>query len=113
MQPKKLLIGAAVCFTLSGVAASADQVTIASWGGSYQAAQSKALFKPVAEAFGHHDQGGVLQGHWPGAHQGGSPVRAVGHHRYRIPGAAPAAVPRTFSFHLIIPDCCINRGTLL
>ena len=50
MQPKKLLIGAAVCFTLSGVTASADQVTIASWGGSYQAAQSKALFKPVAEA---------------------------------------------------------------
>ena len=52
MQPKKLLIGAAVCFTLSGVAASADEVTIASWGGSYQAAQSKALFKPVAEALG-------------------------------------------------------------
>ena len=52
MQSKKLLIGAAVCFALSGVAASADEVTIASWGGAYQDAQSKALFNPVAEALG-------------------------------------------------------------
>ncbi len=28
------------------------EVTVASWGGSYQAAQSKALFQPVAEAMG-------------------------------------------------------------
>ena len=52
MQPKKLLIGAVVSFALTGPAASADEVTIASWGGSYQAAQSKALFMPVAAALG-------------------------------------------------------------
>ncbi len=32
--------------------ASAQEVTIASWGGSYQSAQSKALFQPVAKALG-------------------------------------------------------------
>ena len=36
--------------TLSGV--SADEVTVASWGGSYQEAQSKALFQPVSKATG-------------------------------------------------------------
>ncbi len=34
------------------ITASADEVTVASWGGSYQDAQSKALFIPVAEAMG-------------------------------------------------------------
>ena len=34
------------------ITASADEVTVASWGGSYQDAQSKALFMPVAEAMG-------------------------------------------------------------
>ena len=29
-----------------------EQVTIASWGGSYQEAQSKALFQPAEEATG-------------------------------------------------------------
>ncbi len=52
MQYKKLLLGAAVCFAVSGMTASADEVTIASWGGAYQDAQSKALFNPVAEALG-------------------------------------------------------------
>ncbi len=32
--------------------AQAEQVTIASWGGSYQEAQSKALFEPAAEKTG-------------------------------------------------------------
>ena len=52
MRPKNLLLGAAAGLVLSGAAASADEVTIASWGGAYQAAQSKALFGPVAEALG-------------------------------------------------------------
>ena len=51
-QLKKLLIGATACLFLAGAAVSADEVTIASWGGSYQAAQSKALFQPVATALG-------------------------------------------------------------
>jgi len=51
MQPKKLLLGAAACLALSA-AASADEVTVASWGGAYQEAQSKALFGPVAEKLG-------------------------------------------------------------
>src|SRR5262245_56725895 len=29
-----------------------DAITVASWGGSYQEAQSKAFFKPTAEALG-------------------------------------------------------------
>ncbi len=37
-------------FTVS--AASAADLTIASWGGSYQEAQSKAIFQPVAKAMG-------------------------------------------------------------
>lgn len=54
MQPKKLLLGAAAtCLALSAAVTSADdEVTIASWGGAYQEAQSKALFNPVAEALG-------------------------------------------------------------
>ncbi|MDA7989995.1 MAG: ABC transporter substrate-binding protein [Gammaproteobacteria bacterium] len=32
--------------------AGANEVTVASWGGSYQEAQSKALFKPVEKALG-------------------------------------------------------------
>ncbi|MEM1198813.1 MAG: extracellular solute-binding protein, partial [Pseudomonadota bacterium] len=35
----------------AGVAMAAD-LTIASWGGSYQAAQSKAIFQPVAKKLG-------------------------------------------------------------
>ena len=37
---------------LAGHGASAQEVTAASWGGSYQDAQSKALFQPVAKAMG-------------------------------------------------------------
>ena len=33
-------------------ALAGGEVTVASWGGSYQDAQSKALFQPVAEAMG-------------------------------------------------------------
>ncbi len=35
-----------------GVARAADSITVASWGGSYQEAQSKAFFKPTADALG-------------------------------------------------------------
>ena len=35
-------------------------MTIASWGGSYQDAQSKALFEPAAEGNGHQGQTGNL-----------------------------------------------------
>ncbi|NVK36132.1 MAG: ABC transporter substrate-binding protein [Rhodobacteraceae bacterium] len=47
-----------VTFTLaaallaSTAVAQADEVTVASWGGSYQEAQSKALFEPAAKAMG-------------------------------------------------------------
>ncbi len=44
-----IVLGLSTPMTLT---ASADEVTIASWGGSYQDAQSKALFMPVAEAMG-------------------------------------------------------------
>ena len=36
----------------SPAAVAADELTIASWGGSYQNAQSKALFQPAAKALG-------------------------------------------------------------
>ena len=36
----------------ASVAAAEGNVTIASWGGSYQEAQSKALFEPAAAATG-------------------------------------------------------------
>ena len=44
-----VLIGAG---TLGTSAVLAQEVTIASWGGAYQKAQSEALFKPVSEALG-------------------------------------------------------------
>ena len=43
-------IAVAAGFTVTG--ASAADLTIASWGGSYQEAQSKAIFQPVAKAMG-------------------------------------------------------------
>ena len=97
MQPRKLLIGAAACLALSGVATSADEVTIASWGGSYQAAQSKALFMPVAAALGIT----IKEESYKGIGQVRTKVAANA-----VPwdiidtgsGAAPAAAPRTFSF---------------
>ncbi len=46
------LIAAATALALTATAAGADGITIASWGGSYQKAQSEALFKPASEAMG-------------------------------------------------------------
>ena len=43
-----MLLGTAI--VTSG--ASASEITIASWGGSYQEAQSKALFQPASKAMG-------------------------------------------------------------
>ncbi|SFU06127.1 ABC transporter substrate-binding protein [Sedimentitalea nanhaiensis] len=50
----KTSIGLTLAATLLASTALAQdkQVTIASWGGSYQEAQSKALFQPAAEATG-------------------------------------------------------------
>ena len=39
-------------YALSAQQVSAQEVTVASWGGSYQDAQSKALFQPVSKAMG-------------------------------------------------------------
>jgi len=50
-----LTIGAAAlagALALTGQNAQAADLTIASWGGSYQEAQSNALFKPAAKAMG-------------------------------------------------------------
>ena len=50
---KKTITSAAVLSLLASTALAADKtVTIASWGGSYQEAQSKALFEPAAAATG-------------------------------------------------------------
>ncbi len=50
---KHLIITAAAAALISSTALAEDkQVTIASWGGSYQDAQSKALFQPASEATG-------------------------------------------------------------
>lgn len=52
----KAALAAMMSTTLGGLtghaAFAADEVTVASWGGSYQAAQSKAVFQPVAKALG-------------------------------------------------------------
>ena len=56
MKPKftSIILASAVFgTTLSmGYGVSAQEITVASWGGSYQDAQSKALFEPVAKAMG-------------------------------------------------------------
>ena len=51
---RKTALAAALAgaLVLAGQSATAQEVTIASWGGSYQDAQSKALFQPVAAALG-------------------------------------------------------------
>ena len=41
-------VAAASVFVATGALAQDKSVTIASWGGSYQEAQSKALFEPAA-----------------------------------------------------------------
>jgi putative spermidine/putrescine transport system substrate-binding protein len=48
-----MLAGVAVAALAAGVAAAQEKsLTLASWGGSYQDAQSKALFQPAAQAMG-------------------------------------------------------------
>ncbi len=50
---KAILIGTVATTLLATTAIAADKkVTIASWGGSYQEAQSKALFQPASAATG-------------------------------------------------------------
>ena len=53
-KTKLFALAATAAFAIgatAGVAMAAD-LTIASWGGSYQAAQSKAIFQPVAKKLG-------------------------------------------------------------
>lgn len=56
MLKHKKIIGSAIAMAVAaGFAAApaiAGDLTIASWGGSYQDAQSKAIFQPVAKAMG-------------------------------------------------------------
>lgn len=54
MKPKMITTSALAALLMAGVAtaAGAEEVTIASWGGSYQDAQSKALFQPASKATG-------------------------------------------------------------
>lgn len=47
-----LVASCAAAVLWSGTAQSAGEVTVASWGGSYQKAQSEALFKPASKAMG-------------------------------------------------------------
>src|SRR5437868_8688304 len=49
---RKFLLGAAPALVLAGGTAAAQQLTVVSFGGSYQEAQSKALFQPAAKALG-------------------------------------------------------------
>jgi putative spermidine/putrescine transport system substrate-binding protein len=43
---------AALAMSAAGGAKAGDTITVASWGGSYQEAQSKAFFKPTADELG-------------------------------------------------------------
>ena len=52
MTPKTLALSAMAALLATTAAAQDKQVTIASWGGSYQEAQSKALFQPAEENTG-------------------------------------------------------------
>ncbi|WP_395016261.1 ABC transporter substrate-binding protein [Dongia sp.] len=54
---KRRILGAATALTVwaalaTGSAQAEDSITVASWGGSYQEAQTKAFFKPTADALG-------------------------------------------------------------
>ncbi|MGA8261249.1 MAG: ABC transporter substrate-binding protein [Arenicellales bacterium] len=46
------IVAAAAAALWSGVTYAAGEVTVASWGGSYQKAESEALFQPAAKAMG-------------------------------------------------------------
>lgn len=52
MNLKNKLLLVLSLFVGSTLAANADELSVASWGGSYQHAQSTALFQPAAEAMG-------------------------------------------------------------
>ena len=52
MQTRLLLAAATLALGTNAALAADKQVTIASWGGSYQKAQSEALFKPASAATG-------------------------------------------------------------
>src|SRR5262245_57350346 len=55
MMIARILLGSAVAVALAaaaGAPAVAQQLTVVSFGGSYQEAQSKALFQPAAKALG-------------------------------------------------------------
>ena len=54
MKLKQFLfsVGIGVTVGLTSTSALAGEITVASWGGSFQAAQSKAIFQPVAKAMG-------------------------------------------------------------
>jgi putative spermidine/putrescine transport system substrate-binding protein len=49
---RKILLGVASALVLASGTATAQQLTVVSFGGSYQEAQSKALFQPAAKALG-------------------------------------------------------------
>lgn len=52
MRPRMITMTALAALAAAATGAGAQEVTIASWGGSYQDAQSKALFQPASEATG-------------------------------------------------------------
>ena len=54
MKLKQFLfsVGIGVTVGLTSTSALAGEITVASWGGAFQAAQSKAIFQPVAKAMG-------------------------------------------------------------
>lgn len=52
MTRKTLLVSAIAMATAWAGAAMADEITVVSWGGAYQDAQSRSLFQPAAEAMG-------------------------------------------------------------
>ena len=54
MKLKQFLfsVGIGITVGLTSTSALAGAITVASWGGSFQAAQSKAIFQPVAKAMG-------------------------------------------------------------
>ncbi len=51
-MPGRTLLSSALAILVSAGGALAQQITVVSFGGSYQEAQSKALFQPAAKALG-------------------------------------------------------------
>jgi len=52
MKQASIVLGSGLAVLLAAGAAAAQSVTVVSFGGSYQEAQSKALFQPAAKAMG-------------------------------------------------------------